>query len=140
MDQRVGAAADAFVEDTYLPPRFGLFELLRRVRTDQLTTIVPEMFGRSLLHNRILFLHSFLVNKPEYVEHVLLTNQANYAKSHFLRNMLGPLLGQGLLISEGDFWRRQRRIAAPAFHSRRIADFVATMVSCTEATLARWRA
>jgi cytochrome P450 len=138
MDQRVGAAADAFVEDTYMPPRFGLFELLRRVRTDQLTTIVPEMFGRSLLHNRILFLHSFLVNKPEYIEHVLLTNQANYAKSHFLRNMLGPLLGQGLLISEGDFWRRQRRIAAPAFHSRRIADFVATMASCTEASLARW--
>ncbi|HUI95003.1 MAG TPA: cytochrome P450 [Xanthobacteraceae bacterium] len=139
MDQRVAAAADAFVEDTYLPRRFGLFEMLRRVRTDQLTTLVPEMFGRNLIHSRMLFLHSFLVNKPEYIEHVLLTNQANYAKSHFLRNMLGPLLGEGLLISEGEFWRRERRIAAPAFHSRRIAEFVATMASCTEAMLARWR-
>ena len=139
MDQRVGAAADAFVENTYLRPRFGLFELLRRVRTDQLSTLVPEMFGRNLIHNRILFLHSFLVNKPEYIEHVLLSNQANYAKSHFLRNMLGPLLGEGLLISEGEFWRRQRRIAAPAFHSRRIAGFVDTMGSSTEAMLARWR-
>jgi Cytochrome P450 len=52
---------------------------------------------------------------------------------------VGPLLGNGLLISEGEFWRRQRRIAAPAFHSRRIADFIATFGSCSEATLARWR-
>jgi cytochrome P450 len=129
---------DAFVEDTYLAPRFGLFESLRRMRTDQLSLLRPEAFGRNLLHSRFLFLHNFLVNKPEYIEHVLLTNHANYRKSEFLRHMLGPLLGEGLLISEGEFWRRQRRIAAPAFHSRRIADFVATMAACTDAMLARW--
>jgi cytochrome P450 len=129
---------DAIVEDTYLAPRFGLIESLRRMRTDQLSVLPPEAFGRSLLHSRFLFLHNFLVNKPEYIEHVLLTNHANYRKSEFLRHMLGPLLGEGLLISEGEFWRRQRRIAAPAFHGRRIADFVATMASCTDAMLARW--
>ena len=139
MNRPAAPAADAFVEDTYLAPRFGLFELLRRVRADQLTTFAPEAFSRNLVHNRILFLHSYLVNNPDYIEHVLLTNQANYRKSHFLRNMLSPLLGDGLLISEGDFWRRQRRIAAPAFHNRRIAEFVAVMAACTEATLAHWR-
>src|SRR6185295_8844193 len=77
-------------------------------------------------------------NKPEYIEHVLLTNQANYQKSHFQRHLLGPLLGKGLLTSEGDFWRRQRRIAAPAFHGKRIAEFAATMASCADAVLARW--
>ena len=86
-----------------------------------------------------LFLHGFLINKPEYIEHVLLTNQTNYTKSHFLRRMLGPLLGEGLLISEGEFWRRQRRILAAAFHHKRISQCVDTMVVCTEATLARWR-
>jgi cytochrome P450 len=130
---------DAIVEDTYLAPRFGLVESLRRMRSDQLSVLPPEAFGRSLLHSRFLFLHNFLVNKPEYIEHVLLTNHANYRKSEFLRHMLGPLLGQGLLISEGEFWRRQRRIAAPAFHGRRVADFVATMASCTDAMLARWQ-
>jgi cytochrome P450 len=138
MDPPSTAAPDALVEDTYLAPRFGLIESLRRVRTDQLSLLRPEAFGRSLLHSRFLFLHNFLVNKPEYIEHVLLTNHANYRKSEFLRHMLGPLLGEGLLISEGEFWRRQRRIAAPAFHSRRIADFVNTMASCTGAMLARW--
>src|SRR5262249_12957140 len=109
------------------------------MRTDQLSVLPPEIFGRNLLHSRFLFLHSFLVNKPEYIEHVLRTNQANYRKSDFLRRMLGPLLGDGLLISEGEAWRRQRRIAAPAFHARRSGDFVTTMASCTEAMLARWR-
>jgi cytochrome P450 len=130
--------AEAFVEDTYLPPQHGLFEFLRRVREDQLSTLVPELFGRSMIYHRFLFLHSFLINKPEYIEHVLLTNHENYSKSHFLRRMLGPVLGDGLLTSEGERWRHQRRIAAPAFHNKRIADFVTAFASCTEATLARW--
>jgi cytochrome P450 len=131
--------ADTFVEDTYIKPRFGLIEFLRRIREDQLSVLPPELFDRNITYNRLLFLDHFLIIKPEYIEHVLLTNHANYRKSHILRHLLGPLLGNGLLISEGEFWRRQRRIAAPAFHSRRIADFVSTMGSCSEAALARWR-
>jgi cytochrome P450 len=140
MDQPVATATDAFVEDTYMAPQFGPIEFLRRLREDQLSVLVPEVFGRNMIHNRLLFLHSFLINKPKYIEHVLLTNHKNYSKSHFLRRMLGPLLGDGLLISEGEFWRRQRRIAAPAFHNKHIAQLVAAMASCTETTLARWRA
>jgi cytochrome P450 len=116
----------------------ALIDFIRRVRRDQLTAIAPESFRADLTRNRLLFLDTFLVNKPEYIEHVLLTNHANYRKSHFLRQLLGPLIGRGLLISEGDFWRRQRRIAAPAFHSRRVAGLVATMAACAEATAARW--
>jgi len=119
-------------------PRLGLIEFIRRVREDQLSVIDPALYGEDLTYSRILFLHSFLVNKQEYIEQVLLTNHANYRKSDFLRNLLGPLLGEGLLISEGEFWRRQRRIAAPAFHARRIGEFVATMQASTQAMLARW--
>jgi cytochrome P450 len=139
MDVPGATEGGAFVENAYAAPRFGLIEFLRRVREDQLSTLVPELFDQSLIYNRLLFLHSFLVNKPEYIEHVLLTNHANYGKSLFLRRMLGPLLGDGLLISEGEPWRRQRRIMAPAFHSRRIAELAATFAACTELMLARWR-
>jgi cytochrome P450 len=140
MHERAAPQPDGVVENTYIPPHFGLLEFFRRLRTDQLSILVPEMFRRNITYNRLLFLHSFMVIKPEYIEHVLLTNQKNYGKSHFLRSVLGPLLGEGLLISEGEFWRRQRRIAAPAFHTKRLGEFVATMAGCTEATLARWRA
>src|SRR6516165_227078 len=120
------------------PPRLGLFEFIRRVRRDQLSLIFPETYSQEISYNRFLFLDSFLINKPEYIERVLLTNHANYRKSHFQQSLFRPLFGDGLLISEGDFWRRQRRIAAPAFHSRRIGEFVATMAACTETMLARW--
>jgi cytochrome P450 len=131
---------DTFIENTYVAPRFGLIDFLRRVREDQLSTLAPELFDRSLIYNRLLFLHSFLINKPEYIEHVLLTNHANYSKTHFLRRMLGPLLGEGLLISEGELWRRQRRIMAPAFHNKRVAELVATFAACTQTMLGRWHA
>jgi cytochrome P450 len=131
---------NTLIENTHVTPRFGWIEFLRRVREDQLSILTPELFGQNIAYSRILFLHSFVINKPEYIEHVLLTNQRNYRKSDFLRRILGPLLGEGLLISEGEPWRRQRRIAAPAFHAKRIAEFVTAMTSCTDATLARWRA
>ena len=140
MDQPAATAADAFVEDTNMAPQFGLIELIRRLREDQLSILVPEMFGRNMIHNRLLFLHGFLINKPEYIEHVLINNHRNYRKSHIVRRMLGPLLGDGLLISEGEFWRRQRRIAAPAFHREHIARLVGAMVSCTQTVLERWGA
>jgi cytochrome P450 len=139
MNSKIAAVADTIVEDTYLAPQFGPIEFFRRLREDQLSVLVPEVFHRNMIRSRLLFLHHFLINKPEYIEHVLVTNHGNYRKSDFLRQMLGPLLGGGLLISEGAFWRRQRRIAAPAFHNKRIAEFVATMASCTETTMARWR-
>src|SRR5262245_221221 len=140
MDPAATTTADSFVEDTYVKPQFGLIEFLRRIREDQLSALPPELFGRNMTYTRLLFLDDFFIIKPEYIEHVLLTNRVNYQKSQILRHLLGPLLGNGLLISEGEFWRRQRRIAAPAFHSRRIADFVATMASSTQAMLTRWRA
>ncbi len=139
MDQAISTAAAAVPEDTRIARQFGPIEFIRRLREDELSILVPEVFSRNLLHQRLLFLDSFFINQPDYIEHVLLANHRNYRKSHFQRNILGPLLGEGLLLSEGAFWQRQRRFAAPAFHHRRIADFVAAMTSCTATALERWR-
>jgi cytochrome P450 len=140
MNAKVPPGAAGAVEDASVARPLGPIAFFRRVREDQLSILGPDVFHRNIVYNRLLFLHSFLINKPEYIEHVLVANHRNYRKSVFLRRMLGPLLGNGLLISEGEFWRRQRRIAAPAFHNRRIAGFVETMASSTESMLARWRA
>ena len=50
-----------------------------------------------------------------------------------------PFLGNGLVNSEGEFWRRQRRLVQPAFHRERINAYAETMVSRTERMLKRWR-
>jgi cytochrome P450 len=91
---------------------------------------------------RFRFLHNtaHLIRHPDMIEHVLLTHQRNYTKQTPGIQKLQAILGQGLLTSDGDFWRRQRRIAQPAFHRKRIAGFFAGMVSSTHRMLARWNA
>ncbi|MCW5732067.1 MAG: cytochrome P450 [Alphaproteobacteria bacterium] len=129
--------------DTTLPPvaarrRGSLISFLRRVRTDQLLLYRPSIFTREIGYQRLFLQHAFLLNRPDYIEHVLLANHRNYSKSRYHRQILGPVLGNGLLTSEGDFWRRQRRIAAPAFHHRRIAGFVDSMAQAAGEMLVRW--
>jgi len=80
-----------------------------------------------------------LLNHPDLIEQVLVVQQAKFHKSELTRRVVGPLLGQGLLVSEGDVWRRQRRLAQPAFHRSRINEYAAPMVDCASAQVQGWR-
>lgn len=82
----------------------------------------------------------YLVSDPDGVKHVLQDNAKNYSKDTFQYNLLSTITGQGLLTSDGDFWRRQRRLAQPAFHRARVAGFGPLMVDAAQAMLARWDA
>jgi cytochrome P450 len=84
-------------------------------------------------------LEATLVSHPDLVEDVLVTRNRLWRKDHYMRTSLRPILGDGLLSSEGDFWRRQRRLAQPAFHRDRIAAYGAIMVKHAEALAAKWR-
>ena len=83
--------------------------------------------------------HYLLVNELPAVKHILVDNAKNYTKSRNYRG-LKLLLGEGLLTSEGDFWRGQRKLAQPAFHREKLAGFVDTMAESTSAMLERWGA
>src|SRR6266545_2090285 len=83
-------------------------------------------------------LRYLLVNDPDGVRQVLVDNHRNYAKSRSYQG-LKLVLGDGLLTSEGAFWRRQRRLAQPAFHRERLSSFARSMVADTAAMLERWR-
>jgi cytochrome P450 len=80
-----------------------------------------------------------LLNHPDLIEQILVVQQAKFHKSELTRRVTGRLLGQGLLISEGEFWRRQRRLAQPAFHRSRINEYAAPMVECSEEQIRGWR-
>jgi cytochrome P450 len=80
----------------------------------------------------------YLLNHPDYVKDVLVTHHARFKKGRALQRAK-RLLGEGLLTSEGDFWRRQRRLAQPAFHRQRLNSYAETMVAYAEQTSARWR-
>jgi cytochrome P450 len=80
----------------------------------------------------------FLVNSPELIKDVLVTNPKNFIKSRGLQ-MAKRFLGEGLLTSEGEFHRRQRRLAQPAFHRQRIANYAEVMVNHSAKLRDGWR-
>lgn len=82
-------------------------------------------------------LTAHLVSSPEGAQHVLVDNQRNYGKQTRAFDNLRLVVGNGLLTSEGDFWKRQRRIANPAFHRQRVQSFAGTMVRAAAETAAR---
>src|SRR5687767_2394828 len=81
----------------------------------------------------------YLFSHPDLVRDVLVTNHRNFHKGRGLERAK-MLLGDGLLTSEGDFHRRQRRLSQPAFHRQRIAAYGATMASYAASRRDRWRA
>lgn len=96
-----------------------------------------RQYGDTVL---IKFLHVpiCVVANPEAIENILVTNHANFVKSRDYRAM-EPLMGKGLLTSEGESWRRQRKLIQPAFDRDEISRYARIMVDRTEEMLATWR-
>jgi cytochrome P450 len=88
---------------------------------------------------RVAHMKIYQVNSPAGVGRLLHDNHRNYSKEVATFGTLKLILGNGLFTSDGDFWRRQRRLAQPAFHRRRVAAFGELMTDATLAMLERWR-
>ena len=119
----------------------GLASAFLSFRNDMLGTITraAQRHG-DLCQFRFGTFRVYLPVRPEYVQHILVDNVRNYSKRTRGYEALRLLLGNGLVTSEGEFWKRQRRIAQPAFHHRRIAGFADAMASLTQDTADRWHA
>ena len=96
-----------------------------RAQPIQFLTKMAREYG-DLPYFRLGPQHVYLVNHPDLVREVLVTNQANFTKSRALQRAR-ILLGEGLLTSEGPFHLRQRRLVQPAFHRDRLAAYAAVM-------------
>ncbi len=80
-----------------------------------------------------------LLARPEYARYVLVDHARNFTSREFAFG-LRRLLGDGLLTSDGDFHRQQRRLVQPAFHKKRVEGYAQIMVEHTQQMLAEWRA
>ena len=114
----------------------NLRKSLREMRENALTAHGPENFSADIIAQRILWRRMFILNEPGAIRYVLLDNAANYTKSEVGRRLLEPGLGRGLLTSEGETWRRHRRIMAPSFDPRSVAGYAPIMTEVTQGLLA----
>jgi cytochrome P450 len=78
-----------------------------------------------------------LASHPDLIEKVLVTDAKHYVK-HFGARMYTPVLGNGLVTSEGEFWLRQRRLSQPAFLRHRVTSYAPLMAELTDRMLTAW--
>jgi cytochrome P450 len=83
---------------------------------------------------------AYLINHPDYVRHVLVDNNRNYTKATYSNMFFNKVIGEGLLTSEGEVWRKQRRMMQPAFHHTRLAQLDEMITQATAAMLDQWEA
>jgi len=81
---------------------------------------------------------AFLVNHPDLIRDLLVTNHSKFIKGRALQRAKG-LLGEGLLTSEKEFHLRQRRMIQPAFHRARINEYAKSMIEFGEKMAGEWR-
>lgn len=97
-----------------------------------------KQFG-DLVYFRLAHVHTYLLGHPDLIREVLVTQSDKFEKAPLDKQILGKFLGNGLLISDGDFHKRQRRLAQPAFHSKRIHNYAEVMVDFTNQIMANWQ-
>jgi cytochrome P450 len=78
-----------------------------------------------------------LVTGPEAIRHIMITHGEDYVRLPFGRRAMGALLGRGLVTSDGETWREQRRAVAPAFTPRNVPIMAQHIIRCSEASCAR---
>jgi cytochrome P450 len=83
-------------------------------------------------------LHIYFVSGPAYIEEILVKQAAQFRKDR-VSGRLSQAIGEGLVVSEGDFWRRQRRLMQPAFHQGELRSYAAVMVDLASEAIASWR-
>ena len=82
---------------------------------------------------------AYLINHPDYIRHILVDNNHNYSKDTYSNRLFSKVIGQGLLTTEGEVWRKQRRLMQPAFHHRRIELLDRMIVEVSESMLDHWQ-
>jgi cytochrome P450 len=83
-------------------------------------------------------LRAALVSKPELIEEVLVTRAKSFHKG-VNEQLVRPTAGNGIFLSEGDYWKRQRRMVSPPMHKARVAGYGDTMVRIAELVSSRWQ-
>ena len=110
---------------------------LRAVRTNALTIWPQAAYRQDVTVRTFLGRTNVLLNGPDAIHHVLVGSPANYRRSPASIRILRPITGEGLLLSEGDDWKLQRRTVAPALAPRVMPMLAQHIVSSTDEALGR---
>ena len=129
---------------TELPPkpaaradRVSLWRYMRLFGQDILSAQPARLYRAWMAVFKTPFFLSYLSNDPAITTEILKTNPDNFPKSDRVGAGLRPLLGNSVFLTNGDVWKRQRRIIDPAFEGGRLRDTFPAMWAASEAAVDR---
>lgn len=123
-----------------VPPRPSFFRFLLHGSDNLLTFFPPECFQEEILGVKRLGRMFFTISHPEGVRRVLIDNVTNYPRSTHVRRLVEPAARNGLLVTDDEKWRRQRRTMAPSFDVRSVKRYFPIVIEETQSLLEKWDA
>jgi cytochrome P450 len=123
-----------------VPPEkpLPLFEFMRVSRENGFAGIPAEAYRKPIYELKHALGSMFIISDPAGVKRILMENVANYPKEPQTSRIMGAAFGDGLLTSNGEKWRRHRRILAPSFDHRSIVSYAPAMVETTTRFIEKW--
>jgi cytochrome P450 len=119
-----------------MPPmpsdRIGGMQVVLALRRNGYTAFPPRCLDEPVVKLGLAGRDLVLASSPDAIRHIMITCAEDYVRLPFGRRVLGPIAGRGLIVSEGETWRRQRRAMAPAFTPRNVPVMARHIVHCTE--------
>jgi cytochrome P450 len=122
------------------PEKVSLRRYLKLFRQDILSAQPAKLYRAWMAEFRTPFFRSYLVNDPALVKRVLKERPDDFPKSDRVGAGLRPLLGNSVFLTNGETWKRQRRIIDPAFEGGRLRGTYGAMYAAGEAAVARMAA
>lgn len=119
------------------PDRVSLWHYVRLFRQDILSAQPARLYRAWMAEFRTPFFRSYMCNDPALVQRVLDDRPDDFPKSNRIREGLNPLLGNSVFVTNGEVWKRQRRIIDPAFEGGRLRDTFPAMWAAGQAAVAR---
>ncbi len=119
------------------PDKVSLWRYVRLFRRDLLSAQPARLYRAWMAEFRTPFFRSYLLNQPDLVDLVLKERPDDFPKSDRISEGLRPLLGNSVFLTNGETWKRQRRIIDPAFEGGRLRDTFAAMWDAAEAAAKR---
>ena len=119
------------------PDRVSLLTYLRLFRQDILSAQPARLYRAWMAEFRTPFFRSYLCNDPALINRVLSERPDDFPKSNRIREGLAPLLGNSVFVTNGETWKRQRRVIDPAFEGGRLRDTFPAMLAAGQAAVAR---
>ena len=117
--------------------RVSLWHYLRLFRADILSAQPARLYRAWMAEFRTPFFRSYLCNDPALVARVLVERPEDFPKSNRISEGLRPILGNSVFVTNGEVWKRQRRIIDPAFEGGRLRDTFPAIAAAGQAAVAR---